>query len=710
MKSIRVYCLFILCFTSSLSFGQVYKVKTIFQLLKVSDTRNPLNAPASRDKSDALEEEFTKIAVDEAGINSGDKPLAVLTKSLETWLQTHPASTKMDEPETLMNLTLKGPFYDSKLEYDGKNFRVVTDFGQTGELGKLFYVPAGKTGTGFNVLDKEMKSRYYDAAGRLLFDRKFSYVEKDKNDCYRFYEGKKCGIADSTGKVLLPAEYDEVYSFVFNKKNWFSVQKGKELYFLEQGSDKAVLKNENGRAAYLPETTANRYWVSNGSVYDMQKREELFGSINKVIYRASDIWPLFYIIIDAEGKEEEEKKEIYFDAAGNLMLGQPVNEHNGLSDTTTILRLYIKDTLLRGENYPLYKSGIIHDKGQWLRKPVYNYLSELGRTNTLAFFSRGLKSGSPGLMDAAGNILIPEGRFWNIDEGGRPGQYVCCNDSASLLWDNKTRQFTKLPKKYFVFLCFDELEKLGMMEGITIDNKHYLLDTSYNLLDTTGWADIDLPSFRDGNMIGLLPFTNGKDDYYAEKTFITPGLKRLAFTWNETEFNTFTDVDSLAPGSYFMKRKDKKNIVQVKPGQYFSTECDLMQYDPYFNWYIGNKRSGWGILDENGKELLPFKFRIIRPYSKYFGASALISYGEKQQQIDSKGQLLFDGKYDNVVPVTSNFFIVEKDDKKGLLHRSGKEILPVKYAYLELDKANIWYGADESSSQFIPVGSLQSKE
>jgi len=707
MKVLSLFVLLFLFLMPSQLAAQLYKEKTIFELLKVKDLRNPLNKPSKSEKQEEILAEDEKLMIDEAWTGVGHAEAMPALRKLADWLKIHPAGKKAQEPELRMDMIHKGPFYDSRLEYLNGGFRVVSSDGQTQELGTFFYIPAVRNGTGFNVSDKGEKSRYYNAAGQLIFDRKFGYAEADRDNCYRFYEGKKCGIADSNGKILLPAEYDEAYSFAFNKQTWFSVEKDGKRFYLEPGSAKPVMENENGRAAYLPEITANRYWVTNGRVYDMLKREEIFASINKEIHLLSDRWPLFYI--ERKGKGKDGKEEVYFDAAGKLLLQQPLSGHNGLSDTTSIMRIFQKDTLVDGEKYSLFKLGIIHDKGQWLRKPVYDYLEQLGRTQTLVFItSRSLRK--PGLMDASGKILIPEGRFFHIDEGARNGQYVCIDDSVSLLWDRKTGLFTRLPKKYFIFRSFGDLEKMGFAEGITTDNEHFLLDTNYNLLDTTAWADISYPPYGSGLRATLSPFVNGKHDHYAEEVFLTADLKKLGFTWNGIEYKTFEDVDSLAPGSFFFRRKDKKNIVQVKPGQYFSTTCDMIQYDPFFNWYIGRMQNNtWGLLDENGTEILPFIFNQIDRYSYWFQTAQFTS-GSQRMQLEASGNLLFDGKYTNVEPVTAGFFIVENDAKKGLFTRSGKEILPVKYSYAGIGLAQVWYGESEATAQSMPVGSLQEKE
>lgn len=705
--------------------AQKYKVRTIFELLKVPNVKKPLNISVTKFEAvDIAEEDKIGFLKPDGADLVGDGILQALLPLVE-WLKLHPAGTKNKIEETVTKL--KGPAlrYDSRLQFKGSDFRIITSSGESKDLGKLFYIPAGDHANGLNVIDKEKGNRYYDNYGRLIFDNKFQYVEKEEDGLYRFFKGNKNGIADSTGKILLPAEYDQAHSFFFNKKLWFSVSKDKKIYYIESGSTKPFMINPTADAGYLPKIVANRYWIIRGRVYDMLKKEELFSSIKTSIHASNNDYPVFHIVRDIDlpkGEEvapglldgkEDDGEEVYFDANGNLLMGQPLRGSDGLSDTTTFVKIFNKDTLVNGKKYAMHFYGIMHDNGTWLKKPVYPHMRIIDKeeSNMVMFITRPWWiSGKPGLMDAGGNIVIPEGKYIGFEDGGLPGKFVCYTRDQTELWDMKTNSFSPLDKHFFFIQHYGKLENMGLMVGRTTSNRSYLLNANYQLLDTTGWADISADLDED-NLIEFFPLVKGERDYYGERIITDRELKRISFTFNGKTYDTFMGVDSLAPGSYFYQRKDGKNIVRVKEGQYFMTNCEYMSYDPFYNWYIGrSKQNGVGILDETGKELLPFSFSGIGKYSSFYG-TAKLEYGEdKVQQLDKDGHILFENKYDKVTPITFNFFIVEKNGVKGILNRSGKEILPVTQHYLNIDKGIIWYGSEEKLAKSMAISSLQGRE
>ena len=716
MKTIKFFCCLFLLVQSPALLAQQYEVKTIFQLLGVANKKRPLNDPAPSQKDDRRE--YSEAVMDDAieNMTTGES-LLKSTTMLAGWLLKHPVSKEPPAPFTVYTFGFSYPDY-SLLQYSAAGYEAVKYIGKgTRNLGSFFYTSQPPhNGYGFNAFDEKKNSMYFDGAGKLVFDHRFQYVEEMEGRYYKFYEGRKTGIADSTGKIILPAKYDNAVAYTFRGKPWFTVKDGDKSWFLEYGKTEPVMKNTTGNPNIIPDFIDDRYWLLYGRVFDMQTREELFCNIEDEIDIKTEDHSLFFIkrYLRRYGDDErpqskrDREEEIFFDVNGNLLLGQPVRESDRVGDSSYIIRVFYKDTIIKGEEFTLSKYGLAASSGKWIKKPVYGYMNDIDDADAIIFITAFTDTTRPGLMDPSGKILIPEGKYLAFDDAGKPGKFVCYNGSTSDLWDAATNTFTRLPKNFYDIRTYLGLRDMGFMKATAPRSKVYLLDSNYHLSDTTAWADVDVS--YGSKLLACFPFVDGKKEYDAEKYFFTPSLQPVTVTYDGMTYTMFREIDSLAPGVYFYRFKNDNNIVRTKEGNYFATSCIRVEYDPFFNWYIGRSHRGTGILDNKGNELLSFSFSEIGNYSPlYRTASLSYDHEKKLQQLDEKGNLLFNGEYDRVEPVTADHFMVEKNGVRGLLHRSGMVIIPVAHQYLAAKYGMIWYGMSEYATTSIPINELAKK-
>jgi WG containing repeat len=711
MRKIKIFGCLILLLAATGMQAQRYKVKTIFQLLGVENKKQPINSPASAKRGGDI---YSEVAMDSKIGDEDELPdddIQTTTAALADWLTKNPADTASLPSLTVYTLGFDYSNY-ALLNYTSAGYEM-EDYNskKIKKLGQFFYTSqAPHNGYGFNAYDENKNSMYYDGQGKLIFNHRFQYVEELTDKYYKIYEGKKIGIADSTGKIILPAKYDKALAFTFQGKPWFTVQDGDKTFFIEYGKAQPVMKNETGNPHAIPDFIAGRYWLLAGRVFDMQKREELFCNLEDNIDITTEAHSLLFIKRylerdedDGQSESERDREEkIFFDINGNLLFDQPVRESDRVGDSSYVIRVFDRDTMVKGKKYSLSKFGLANAKGTWIKKPVYDYMHDVTEGDAIVFITR------PGLMSASGKILIPEGKYNIIDDAGKPGKFICKNGAISEVWDAATNTFTALEKNFFDIRTYTGLKKLGLMKAMAPRSNSYIIDTNYRLKDTTAWADIDVT--WNSNLIACSPFVNGKKEYDAEKFYFTPSFQPVTVTYNGKTYNRFKEIDSLAPGVFFYRFNDGNNIVLTKEGKYFSTTCVGIEYDPFYNWYIGRGSRGTGILDNTGKELLPFSFSEIKTYSQLYRTASLSYDGEtKLQQLEANGKLLFNGEYDNVKPITADYFIVAKNEVKGLLHRSGTVILPVKNKYLEIENGLIWYGYSEYSASSMPVSALAKK-
>lgn len=99
------------------------------------------------------------------------------------------------------------------------------------------------------------------------------------------------------------------------------------------------------------------------------------------------------------------------------------------------------------------------------------------------------------------------------------------------------------------------------------------------------------------------------------------------------------------------------------------------------------KDGKWGFINKTGQTAIDFKFiGVMMPFEKGFapyGKRSFSSGGHYTSDlwglIDKKGNIVFENKYDSIVPGYNGNFVVEINDQKLLLNSSGKTIAELKY-------------------------------
>ena len=686
--------------------GQRYTVKTIFQYLKVPDIKQPLQPgiiPEKKDQSTQVVESMVRPG------SNGDRIDQYLTK-IPKWIESNPPGKKPLPPE-IFDLAYTNNSRNL-LQFFSGAYQLVDPAGTTLMEGHFFAIPGEwKRGRGINAIGEDGKPKYYSADGKLLFDGLFKFVEETWDGFFIFYDGKKAGVADREGKILLPAKYDLVHPFRFNNKAWFSVRDGSNNYVLESGD-----LNPAMMTAYfdVPGVVGERNWVMNGNAFDMVSREQLFTSVKQPIKRPNKGNTAFYIeekyetaIITREGKLQKasEIREVFFNNKGQLLLGQPILGTQDFNDSLWVGQVSRGDTVLNGINYILKSYGVFNTDCQWRLQPIYRLLLVMDSSH-LKFITG--SHDRPGLMDLKGNILIPEGRYKYIGKGGKPGKYICVTDTASFLFDAATKVFSAFDRPYYE-ISNKIAEETGWLEGITKKNQYFLLDGSYRLADTTAFERIsyDIGGMSSPHLIKGYPYTGERVGYGGNFYLYTPSLERVRVNFTGKTYDKFSDVDSIVPKGYLFKTADRKLIAQINPGEYFSTACTYLRYDPHFDWLIGeNNDRRWGVISLKGDTIVPFVFSRIETYSPRYGTSSL-EYGGNKQQLDENGKLLFNGDYETVKPLSYDLFIVAKSGQRGLLHRDGREAIPVKYGYVEFKNGLLWYGSNFGDAKSATLFSLK---
>lgn len=150
----------------------------------------------------------------------------------------------------------------------------------------------------------------------------------------------------------------------------------------------------------------------------------------------------------------------------------------------------------------------------------------------------------------------------------------------------------------------------------------------------------------------------------------------------------FEEVIPLTP-RYFVIRKNKKfgifDIEKQQPSIVLEYEdIDYCGGCDYINYVLLEKHGKWGILNLEGKELLPFKYDHKQGTQKSSGkwVKSLMRNGKSFLiNLDSKNELDITD-YENITPLSEMIIHWEKDKQFGLMNENGKQILQKTYDFV----------------------------
>ncbi|MCS6956106.1 MAG: WG repeat-containing protein [Candidatus Calescibacterium sp.] len=112
------------------------------------------------------------------------------------------------------------------------------------------------------------------------------------------------------------------------------------------------------------------------------------------------------------------------------------------------------------------------------------------------------------------------------------------------------------------------------------------------------------------------------------------------------------------------------------------------------------KGKNWGLVDENGKEYLSFKYKDIKDL---WNDSLAIVKEDKYGIIEITSQeYVVPCNFDDITCFIANFFLVIKENKYGVFDASGKEVVPCEYEHIEIRpiKETNKYRVDKETNKY----------
>lgn len=122
-----------------------------------------------------------------------------------------------------------------------------------------------------------------------------------------------------------------------------------------------------------------------------------------------------------------------------------------------------------------------------------------------------------------------------------------------------------------------------------------------------------------------------------------------------------------------------QKFLQLSDNKYLYIPYEEIRYDTTAKWYIAfNNKGGRAAFDSTGELIIPFISSVINPIHDP-GYLIVNIFNKGKQVISASGEFMFDMKYENVVPILNQLYIVTLDGKRGIVNKDDKIILPLDY-------------------------------
>jgi hypothetical protein len=510
---------------------------------------------------------------------------------------------------------------------------------------------------------KNKKMGVIDQDGKIIIPAEYDIIS-ERNPYYQLYNNKLYGLANMQGKIVLPVEQDSIKNIVndiwkIQKNKKWGVIKYEKLIIPQQYEDIQYFGYDDS-TFYLIKQKERYFFANKSGIVNLKKSYDQVYSFNENYFKIKDKGKLG--IINTKGK---------------TLLTSTYEDISSTADKNFYT--------IRKDG----KLGLISSKFEEKIPCLYDTLFPLTMTKYFIVMQGKLY----GLCDPEGHLLLPV-IYEDITNSSR--YYEKENKVALSSFSNKLDLFSP-----------NELENMKAVASVFMVRKNQ----KYGLMSTT---DTLQPIIYDEiepagtNFILMLGDKSGACD--KEGKIIIPLIYYLI------------DADDL-PDLFFVDLKEKKAGIIDKNGKivipiiykdvYFREEDNLfyaevnddttaifnMQgnlivkliYQDFDEENFGNqilvtvKKKNGLISKKDGRHTAPVIYDDIKweKDNKYY----LIEKDNKLGVINENGKLIIPAKYDDIEWLESGkHYLVENDDKDGLIDENGKLVVPTKYDGIEYDK------------------------
>src|SRR5690606_16505771 len=357
------------------------------------------------------------------------------------------------------------------------------------------------------------------------------------------------------------------------------------------------------------------------------------------------------------------------------------------------------------------KSGVINRKGETIVPFIYDKVNY--------FYNSGLaiviKDKKFGFVNALGKEIIPI-IYENVDQ--------TMTDEIVLVSKNKKWAFFSNKGKQLTDYKFDEIKQAYIKENgrdkdtyfkgglaiVSIGNQTQFLDK--NLKEIIPIGKYDYVESLNKNGFGIV----GKNNKFG--IINNQGKEVIPLEYDKIEHpKRYSNILEL----FVLEKNEKLQILDenTKPikQNILSYSWDKIDFDDYYLdvLLLKDSQNKFGIIDENGKTIIPFEFEELRAFdgeetsiakkngkygiinfqnqelvafendevsSSKFSETFVVKQQNKYGLLDKQGKKIVDFVFEDLQPCyydENNKFIIKTKGKYGIIDISGKEIIPAEY-------------------------------
>ena len=325
--------------------------------------------------------------------------------------------------------------------------------------------------------------------------------------------------------------------------------------------------------------------------------------------------------------------------------------------------------------------GIIDRRGEYIAKPIYE---DAGEASGGYFYVQ--LNGKYGYLNSAGKFVIPA-RYDDATDFMN-GLAVVEQNGAKGMIDTIGKVVLD-----FNYQWIESYEKPDRPVRIKRHDKFGLADAGGNIIAEPVFDAMG--EFSGGYILAA------KDGRYG---FLKPnGDTLLPFRYDFNQVALQQSYFSDGYAKYY--RKQEVGIIDTTGKTIFPAIFkDIKKYEPNGLTAV-IKHDKWGYAGPDVKLVIPYKFDNAMPFSD---STAVVQYKKKFGLIDLEGKFLIEPKYDDLLKLDSNLFLV-RDSLYGIIKTDGTVVLPMIYtagsmvsdAVLKLEQDDRMSYYDIRRKQFI---------
>ena len=441
------------------------------------------------------------------------------------------------------------------------------------------------------------------------------------------------GVANCSGKLIIPAEYEEVGPLTFSESFW------------AKRGGKWSLVNEKGILTAPGNVIAIKEVGFNSESTWLQMQDENFGLYDKKTTRflAAPRYSMFQILSEkASIVQVKEKFGVVSNSDGKYLF-EPV--------ITSIKKL-------------TQQVIIFQEKGKWGIMNTNGEVKKVAEMDSIGFILNNLfyasKNGKAGLIDAQGREVLA------IDYQEVNPFY----EHMALIKRNGAYGYSTLGGRISVPLMYEWGDNFQNGQAIVKTNSGYFIVDKENkkvTQQTYKWL-VKTPSrnYYAANRDGKYLFLDQTGKEMMKPTF---GLVVA------TDTNEFVRVqnDSTKLWSYFNITQNK---LAFENGAF--DEAGLFKYK-----YAFVKNGGsWGVINETGKMVIQPSYEKIEYLLNNQAVYFIVYKGNKKGLLASDGTLILSANYDIISSAANGLLKVKENEKYKILKITGEDAIKTKYDFI----------------------------